>query len=102
MTQVEDGSAQRTRVALVNDYEIVLRGVESMLRPFRDRVEVVEIDVERNPDRHVDIALFDTYGHPRLLRHRIANLARHPHVHAVPVYTWSFTPERFIAAKAAG
>ena len=102
MSQVEDSSAQRTRVALVNDYEIVLRGVESMLRPFRDRIEVVEIDVERNPDRHVDVALFDTYGHPRLGLDRIASLARDPHVHAVAVYTWSLTPERFVAAKAAG
>src|SRR5262249_59163359 len=95
MSQVEGAASQRTRIALVNDYEIVLRGVESMLRPFRDRVEVVEIDVERNPDRHVDVALFDTYGHPRLGLDRIASLARDPHVRAVAVYTWSFTPERF-------
>jgi DNA-binding NarL/FixJ family response regulator len=102
MSEIEAPSARRTRVALVNDYEIVLRGVESMLRPFRDRIEVVEIDVERNPDSHVDVALFDTYGHPRLGLDRIASLARDPHVHAVAVYTWSFTPERFAAAQAAG
>ena len=101
MSQVEVVS-QPTRVALVNDYEIVLRGVESMLRPFRDRVQVVEIDVETNPDMYVDVALFDTYGHPRLGLDRIASLARDPHVGAVAVYTWSFTPERFTAAQAAG
>jgi len=102
MSEVEGAPALRTRVALVNDYEIVLRGVESMLRPFRDRIEVVEIDVERNPDRAVDVALFDTYGHPRLGLDRISSLARDPNVRAVAVYTWSFTPERFAAAKAAG
>jgi DNA-binding NarL/FixJ family response regulator len=102
MSQVEGAAFERTRIALVNDYEIVLRGVESMLRPFRDRIEVVEIDVDRNPDRPVDVALFDTYGHPRLGLDRIASLARDPHVRAVVVYTWSFTPERFAAAKAAG
>jgi DNA-binding NarL/FixJ family response regulator len=101
MSQVEVAS-QPTRVALVNDYEIVLRGVESMLRPFRDRVQVVEIDVETNPDMYVDVALFDTYGHPRLGLDRIASLARDPHVGVVAVYTWSFTPERFTAAQAAG
>jgi DNA-binding NarL/FixJ family response regulator len=102
MSDAEGASAPRTRVALVNDYEIVLRGIESMLLPFRDRIEVVEIDVERNPDRPVDVALFDTYGHPRLGLDRIASLAQDPHVRAVAVYTWSFTPERFEAAKAAG
>jgi two-component system, NarL family, response regulator LiaR len=93
---------RRTRVALVNDYEIVLRGLEAMLRPFRDRIEVVELDIEHNPDQEVDVALFDTYGHPRLGLDRVANLAHDPHVRAVAVYTWSFTPERFDAARTAG
>ena len=32
------------RVAIVNDYEVVVRGLSSMLAPFRDRVAVVELD----------------------------------------------------------
>ena len=103
MSQSEGRVApERTRVALVNDYEIVLRGLETMLRPFRDRIEVIELDVERNPDEIVDVALFDTYGHPRLGLDRVAELARDPHVHAVAIYTWSFAPEQFDAARAAG
>ena len=102
MSQSETTAPPRTRVALVNDYEIVVRGLESMLQPFRDRIEVVELDVERNPDQVVDVAVFDTYGHPRLGLDRIADLARDPHVGAVAVYTWSFTPERFDAARVAG
>jgi DNA-binding NarL/FixJ family response regulator len=93
---------ERTRVALVNDYEIVLRGLETMMRPFRDRIEVIELDVEQNPDEIVDVALFDTYGHPRLGLDRVAELARDQHVRAVAVYTWSFAPEQFDAARAAG
>jgi NarL family two-component system response regulator LiaR len=94
--------SKRIRVALVNDYEIVLRGLESMLRPYRERMEVVELDVATNPDHMVDVALFDTYGHPRLGLDRIASLAADPHVGAVAVYTWSFTAERFDAARSAG
>jgi DNA-binding NarL/FixJ family response regulator len=90
------------RVALVNDYEIVLLGLESMLRPFADRIAVVELDVAQNPEYVVDVALFDTYGHPKLGLDRVAELARDPHVGAVAVYTWSFTPQRFDAARAAG
>ncbi len=102
MNEPETRGAVRIRVALVNDYEVVLRGLEAMLKPFGDRVEVVELDVERNPDQAVDVALFDTYGHPRLGLDRVAELAHDPHVGAVAVYTWSFTPERFDAARAAG
>ncbi len=102
MSQMEAATPDRTRVALVNDYEIVLRGLESMLQPFRDRIEVIELDVERTPDAFVDVALFDTYGHPRLGLDRVAELARDPHVGAVAVYTWSFTAERFDAARVAG
>ncbi|HUI49862.1 MAG TPA: response regulator transcription factor [Acidimicrobiia bacterium] len=102
MSQAETGFDERTRVALVNDYEIVLRGLDSMLSPFGDRIEVVEIDVERNPGQVVDVALFDTYGHPRLGLDRISSLASDSNVRAVAVYTWSLTPERFEAARAAG
>lgn len=102
MSHSEIPAVTRTRVALVNDYEIVLRGLESMMQPYRDRIDVVELDVERNPDQLVDVALFDTYGHPRLGLDRVTSLARDPHVGAVAVYTWSFTPERFDAARAAG
>jgi DNA-binding NarL/FixJ family response regulator len=102
VSQSEVGARPRVRVALVNDYEIVLRGLESMLAPFHDVIDVVELDVDRNPDEWVDVALFDTYGHPRIGLDRIASLANDPHVGAVAVYTWSFTAERFDAARAAG
>ena len=102
MSETEDRAPERTRVALVNDYEIVLRGLEAMLAPFHDRIEVVELDIEHNPGQAVDVALFDTYGHPRLGLDRVSSLAHDPHVRAVAVYTWSFTRERFDAARAAG
>jgi two-component system, NarL family, response regulator LiaR len=102
MNQFGGGAPARIRVALVNDYEIVLRGLESMLRPFQALIDVIELDVDHNPDECVDVALFDTYGHPRLGLDRIASLANDPHVRAVAVYSWSFTPEQFDAARAAG
>jgi DNA-binding NarL/FixJ family response regulator len=98
----EGHEAGRTRVALVNDYEIILRGIESMLRPFRAIVEVVELDIERNPDQFVDVALFDPYGHPYLGLDRIRDLADDPHVGAVVLYSWSFAADRVDAARAAG
>jgi len=77
-----------TRLALVNDYELILRGLQGLLAPFADRVEVVEVDVRNEPVQHVDIALFDPYGHTHLGLDTIGELAQNPHVGAVVVYTW--------------
>jgi NarL family two-component system response regulator LiaR len=90
------------RVALVNDYEIVLRGLAGMLDPFRDRIRVVELDVGVEPQHRVDVALFDTYGHPHNGIDRVQKLADDPRVGEVVVYTWAITNEQCEAAVAAG
>jgi hypothetical protein len=43
------------RVALVDDYEVVVRGVAAMLRSYGDRVEIVELDLDRGAGGTVDI-----------------------------------------------
>ena len=53
------------RVALVNDYELVLRGLAQMFRPYRDRIAVVELDARMPVSRPVDIALYDPHGRPQ-------------------------------------
>jgi DNA-binding NarL/FixJ family response regulator len=50
------------RVAVVNDYELVVVGVAALLEPFRDRVEVVELDSGLPVLRDVDVILYDTFG----------------------------------------
>jgi len=90
------------QVALVNDYEIVLRGLAAMLDPFRDRLRVVELDVDTPPKQSVDLALFDTYGHPHNGVDRVHELANNPRVGYVAVYTWSITTEQCEAVVAAG
>ena len=89
-------------VAVVNDYELVVRGVASMLRAFRDRIKVVELDVPENPHQQVAVALFDASGHGQLGVDRIASLARDPNVGAVAVYAGRSTSEQRDAALAAG
>ena len=101
-TDRRDRTAGRITVALVNDYELVLRGTAEMLRPYRDRIEVVELDVARNPGRRVDVALFDPYGHAQLGLDRVWSLTRDPNVGCVAVYTWTLTVEQRDAAMAAG
>ena len=50
------------RVALVNDYELVVVGVAALLEPYRDRVEVVELDSSLPVLHDVDVILYDTFG----------------------------------------
>jgi DNA-binding NarL/FixJ family response regulator len=92
----------RIRLALVNDYELVLRGVEALLTPFNDRVEVVEVDVRRQPTQPVDIALFDPYGHHHLGLDEVGALAQNSNVGAVAVYTWQLMSGQADKILAAG
>jgi DNA-binding NarL/FixJ family response regulator len=90
------------RVAVVNDFDLVVRGLAGMLDQFRDRLRVVELDVKTRPHHCVDIALFDTYGHPHNGIDQVSALADDPRVGAVVVYTWAITAEKCEAAVAAG
>lgn len=50
------------RVALVNDYEVVVRGLAAMLRAYQDVVRIVEMDLNKPVANPVDIALYDTFA----------------------------------------
>ena len=50
------------RLAIVNDYEIVVAGVAAMLAPHSRRVEVVELDTGMPVASDVDLILYDTFG----------------------------------------
>jgi DNA-binding NarL/FixJ family response regulator len=90
------------RVAIVNDYEVVVAGVQGMLSPYSRLVSVVELDVQEDPAQAVDVALFDTYGQPGLGLGRVRSLAGSLHVGAVAVYTWNMTESARKAASDAG
>jgi len=94
--------AHPPRVAVVNDYEVIVAGVRSMLASYRDRVDVVEIDVKKDPGHVVDIALFDTYGQPILGLDRVRSLVADERVRSVAIYTWTLTSASRAAAHKVG
>ena len=55
-------SSSPVRVALIDDYEIVVAGLAAVLEPFSDKVEVVELDSQTPVVGDVDVALYDTFG----------------------------------------
>jgi DNA-binding NarL/FixJ family response regulator len=90
------------RLAIVNDYEVVVHGLASMLRQYSDRVAVVEVDVNAHPASPVDIALFDTFAQSFRDRERIARLVQDPQIGKVVVYTWSADDPAVSAARVPG
>jgi NarL family two-component system response regulator LiaR len=91
------------RVAIANDYEVVVAGAIAMLAPHADRVVVVETDSRLVVSSDVDVVLCDTFGYVEGegvdLADLIASGAR------VVVYSWAADPgfvERALAQGAAG
>jgi DNA-binding NarL/FixJ family response regulator len=83
------------RVALVNDYEIIVEGLRALLRPYEPEISVVELDVKEKPQRAVDVTLFDTYGEEREMLERTQELASDATNGAIIVF--SFTDETSVA-----
>jgi two-component system, NarL family, response regulator LiaR len=77
------------RVALVNDYEIVLQGLRALLRPYAPGIRVVELDVQTTPDSAVDVTLFDTYGEATAIRERVEDLASDATNGAIIVFSFT-------------
>src|SRR5690349_8228753 len=86
------------RLALVDDYEIVLVGVAHMFDEYRDRIEIVEIDASEPVTSEVDVVLYDTFAQPEADADAITTLIENPLAHRVAVYTWAFAPAVIEAA----
>lgn len=89
-------------VALVNDYEIILRGLQAMLAPFGDRIEVVEHETGGTPDKHADVALFDTFASRRDALERAREMIAERKVNHVVLYTFDAAEEFLTIARDIG
>lgn len=90
------------RIALVDDYEIVLRGLESMLRSYSDTLEIVELDLNSAVANPVDLTLYDTFAATPGDREDVHALAVNPLAGKVVVYSWDLDQTRVKAALANG
>ena len=79
---------QPIRLALVNDYEVVVQGLKSMLRRYSSQIEFVDLSVGESVDSHADIALYDSFANPETERHSAEALVHNPYVDKVVLYTW--------------
>ena len=86
------------RLAIVNDYEVVVHGLASMLRSYSDRIEVVEMDANAHPAASVDIALYDPLAQGQREGSGLTHLLADPAIRRVVLYSWNL--ERAVVEEA--
>ncbi len=94
--------AKPIRIALVNDYMIVLEGLRSLLESSDPEIKIVELDVRKEPRRRVEVTLLDTYGEAETFDERVRSLGTDPENGAIVVFSFSDRPEAVRRAFRAG
>ncbi|GAW51534.1 MULTISPECIES: response regulator transcription factor [unclassified Nocardioides] len=94
-------STRPIRVAINDDYEIVVTGTAAALAPYADRIEVVELDSNEPTVSDVDIVLYDTFGQDQGPDIDVGSLSRTGEPKVV-VFTWNVQRELVDGAISAG
>jgi DNA-binding NarL/FixJ family response regulator len=89
-------------VALVDDYDVVVIGVASILEQYRGRVVIAELDTNLGLSDNVDIVLYDSFAQPEADHQEIKVLVDNPRARHVVVYTWNFHPDLVETARRQG
>jgi DNA-binding NarL/FixJ family response regulator len=89
-------------IALVDDYDVVVKGVANMLDPYRDRVLIAELDTNQPLHDAVDIVLYDSFAQPESDHKEIGVLIDNPRARRVVMYTWNFHPDLIDNARRQG
>jgi two-component system, NarL family, response regulator LiaR len=90
------------RVAVVNDYELIVTGLASVLEPFSDDVTVVELDSGVPVLSDVDVLLYDTYGQPQGDAIDVDALVATDQSVRLVVFSWNTDEQLIKKALAAG
>lgn len=90
------------RVALVNDYVIVLEGLRALLKSSVPEIQVIEIDIKKRPRSTVHVTLLDTYGELGSLGERVRALGEDSSNGAIVVFSFSDRPQAVRIAMRAG
>ena len=87
------------RLAIVNDYEVVIAGVAALLAG--ERIHVVETDASLAVLSDVDVVLYDTFGQVQGDGIDLGDLVRDSGARVV-VFSWNLQPELIDRAMANG
>jgi len=93
----------RVRVAVVNDYELVVEGVARLLSQYPDQLNVCDRVVMGEPIKTpVDVALYDTYGRIGIAAPSLRALADTAGIGRVAVFSLDVGPDLIAEGRAAG
>ncbi|MGB3829489.1 MAG: response regulator transcription factor [Ornithinimicrobium sp.] len=94
--------AEVLTVAVINDFEVVVRGVAGLLEPFADELRVVEMDVGTPVSEPVDIGLYDTFAMEGAGSQSLQDIMRNANIAALVFYTWNLSPDVVAHAQEVG
>jgi DNA-binding NarL/FixJ family response regulator len=89
-------------LALSNDYDVVVHGLEAMLAPFSDRITIAELNSDTETITPVDVTLYDTFAQAQGHAEEIQRLIANPNNGRVVVYSWNTQSELVQQALARG
>lgn len=89
-------------VALVDDYDVVVIGVATIMEKYRGRIVIAELDTNLGLSDSVDIVLYDSFAQPEADHEEIKVLVENPRAKHVVVYTWNFHPDLVEQARRQG
>ena len=95
-------SRYQIRIALVNDYDVVVFGLARILEPYADRLVIVEIDTNEPVADPADIVLYDSFAQPESDRNEVADIVASRRSRKVVVYTWNLHPDLVRQARRQG
>jgi DNA-binding NarL/FixJ family response regulator len=91
---------EAVRIAVMDDYEVIVSGVQQMLAPFEQRVRVVEAVSLLPVESEIDLLLYDTYSHEQVGGQPEQVIAETDA--KVVLYTWSLAADLVEEALAKG
>ena len=89
------------RLAILNDYDLVVAGVAAMLSEERDRIQVTALDADATNLQDVDVVLYDTFGPAHSSMDYLEALVDRSEVPVI-VYTWKLRPSAALEALGRG
>jgi DNA-binding NarL/FixJ family response regulator len=90
------------RLAIVNDYALVVAGIAAMLAPFRERIEVVELVSGLEASADVDLVLYDSFGALQGAAMDIPGVVGPGSTAKVVVFSWNLDAQLVREALASG
>jgi NarL family two-component system response regulator LiaR len=85
------------RIAVLNDFPVVVAGVAAMLAPYRERVEVVDGSAGQRIDGSLDLVLYDSFG---AADHTVTEVGAIRRRTSAPVVVFSWTTDRELVRAA--